>query len=634
MSEVFIKLLNMSLTASVLAVALLLLKLIFKRLPRFVSVILWSFVAIRLLLPISLQSALSLIPSSETVPESITQSSIPQINSNLPLVDEVIDGILIGNFSHADTESASLLSKVFDIAGAVWIAGLALMLCYFVFSHLNIKKGLNEAVPIENGSDVFICDRIPTPFIFGIIRPRIYMPSAIDKADIECVIAHERAHIARRDHIWKPLAFFLLSVYWFNPVLWLAYVCFARDIESATDEKVINDKGEEIKLRYSRALLNCSGDRRFITACPTAFGENAVKERIKGVLSYKKPAFWAVALSVVVIAAVPILFLTDPKPAEDGSTPIDYEGKTVMYATVADIANGELTVHEIGFVPSNINGDGIFTVPLKHGQGELDRITVGSCVEILYNGDTEKDTSGSIPRLLKVTSVRLYGEPAPEPSPVSDFKYRNNYYGGKTITAYIGNEKEVVVPPVIDGKPVTQIGSTVFAGNENIVSVYLPDTLYSLSSSSFKCCIALKSVRLPVALQTIGAQAFYLCTAMEEIIIPETVSVIYREAFFGCKNLKDVKLPEGLVSLGEEAFADCYSLEYIEIPPNITEWGSYAFKNCGLTRLVVDKDLKKLGACTFYNCYKLEDVTISESTEIGTNCFAECYRVPKELRGE
>ncbi len=631
MSELFIKLLNMSLTASVLAVALLLLKLIFKRLPRFVSVILWSFVAIRLMLPISLESALSLIPSSETVPENITSSSIPQINSNLPFVDSAIDSILIGNFSHADTESVSALGKIFTVAGYIWLCGLLIMLCYFAVSHLSLKRRLRESIPLDDRKNVFICDRIPSPFIFGIFRPRIYLPSLIDKADIECVIAHERAHIARRDYIWKPLAFLLLSVYWFNPVLWVAYICFARDIESATDEKVIKSKGEDIKLQYSKALLNCSGDRRFVTVCPTAFGENAVKERIKGVLNYKKPAFWALALSVVVCAVVPILFLTDPKPSTETSFIDEAEGNAVIDATVIDIANGELTVCQHGFVPSNDRGDGLFKVPLKRVAGELSEITVGSRVRIVHSGETEQ---GRIPKFSQVISVRLYGEASPEASPISDFKYRNNYYGGKSITEYIGNDTEVVVPAVIDGKPVTEILAGAFNCNDIIESVYLPDTVYKINALSFKLCSNLKSVRLPAAVSTIGTEAFSLCRGLTEITLPETVTRIDSKAFSGCDSLSKIKLPNALVRLDDEAFADCSSLEYIEIPPNITEWGSFAFKNCGLTKLVVDKDLKKLGACAFYNCYKLEDVTIGENTEIGTNCFAECYRVPKELRGQ
>lgn len=629
MSAVFIKLLNMSITASVVAVALLLLKLIFKRLPRFVSVILWSFVAIRLILPISIDSALSLIPSGETVPESITSSSIPQINSNISFVDSAIDSILIGNFSHADTESASELQRIFDIAGYIWLVGFSLMLCYFVISHLKLAARLRESIPLENEKGVYLCDNIPSPFIFGLFRVRIYIPFSVEKADIECVIAHERAHIARRDYVWKPLAFLLLSVYWFNPILWVANIAFARDIEIATDERVIKEKGEEIKLQYSKALLNCSGDRRFITACPTAFGENAVKGRIKGVLNYKRPAFWVIALSVIIIAAVPIFFLTNPTPAEEASYPYGANGEGVCDATVIDIADGELTVRRIGFVPSNENGDGLFKVPITQVEGDLSKITVGRRVRIIYGGTT---VDGKIPTLSQVVSVHLYEEELPKASPISDFKYRNNYYGGKTITEYVGKDKNVVVPSVIDGKPVTEILGSAFSGNDFIESVYLPDTLYKLNPSSFKLCLNLKSVRLPSGLYSIGTEAFYLCKNLTKIDLPSTLVKIDGKAFSGCTALKDFKLPDSLTSLGQEAFADCHSLEYIEIPQNITYWGSFAFKNCGLTELVVDKELKRLGACAFYNCYKLESVTVSESTEIGQNCFAECYRVPKELR--
>lgn len=162
-----------------------------------------------------------------------------------------------------------------------------------------------------------MCDRIDTPFILGVFRPRIYLPSNMSEQDVTYVLAHEQAHIKRHDHWWKPLGFALLTIYWFHPILWIAYVLLCRDIELACDEKVIKEMGIDIKKPYSDALINCSIPRRAITACPLAFGEVGVKERVKTVLNYKKPAFWIVLIAVIACVIVAVCFLTNPKDRQD-----------------------------------------------------------------------------------------------------------------------------------------------------------------------------------------------------------------------------------------------------------------------------------------------------------------------------
>ena len=206
--------------------------------------------------------------------------------------------------------------SVIGILSIVWAAGFAAMAVYAVAVYVRLRLRLRESIEIEDG--VFICDMIESPFLFGFIKPRIYIPSGLDDADARYVIAHERAHMKRFDHVWKPCGFFLLSLHWFNPALWAAYILLCKDIEYACDEKVISEIGADFKRAYSTALLNCSISHRAVSACPVAFGECDVKGRILNVLSYKKPALWVIILSVVATAVVSVCFLTNPVKAEGG----------------------------------------------------------------------------------------------------------------------------------------------------------------------------------------------------------------------------------------------------------------------------------------------------------------------------
>ncbi|MBR6783216.1 MAG: leucine-rich repeat protein [Clostridia bacterium] len=610
MSRILITLINMSITASVLAIALLLLKTVFKRLPRFVSVILWAFVAVRLVLPFNFESELSLIPSGETLPQSITDTAVPQINSNLPFIDTAVDSVLAENFTHGSAEGATPMQRVFEIASVVWLCGVAVMLLYWICSVIRIKHRLRESVPLYTKKErIYICDRIPSPFIFGIIRPKIYMPSGITPSDAECVIAHERAHISRRDYIWKPLAFLLLSVYWFNPILWVAYIYFCRDIELATDEKVIKSNGEEIKIQYSHALLNCSGDRRFITACPTAFGENAVKDRIKNVLNYKKPAFWVAAISLIAVVLVPVFFLTDPKPDTFDEMPtVAGEGEFFLDTIVIDVESGYMLVRNIVFAPLSDAEDGIYRIPLKTQKGSIPEIKIGGKVRVVHTGDW--DTTERIPRLKEIVSLHTFGTLPPEThSPISDFEYRNNYYGGKSIIKYTGNDENVVIPTVIEGKAVIQISGTAFESNMNIKSVYIPDTVYQISGSAFENCMNLESVHMPIALYGIGDGAFA-----------------------NCKSLKEIELPNTLQRIGNAAFEKCYGLKYVKIPKSIKYWGGKSFAKSGLKEAEFEEGLAEIGSSDFQECLWLEKVTIPEGTEWSFWCFYGCGALPKEYR--
>lgn len=311
-----IHLFNMSISASWLVLAVVLLRLLLKKAPKAITVALWALVGVRLLLPFSIESALSLIPSAKTIPQEIVYAKEPTIDSGITAINRVVNPMITESFAPGpELRSINPIQVFFAFAELFWMVGMAVMILYMLISYLRLHRQVREVMPLRD--NIYVCDRIPSPFILGIFRPRIYLPSTMENADIEYVIAHEKAHLRRRDHLWKPLGFLLLTVYWFNPILWVAYILLCRDIELACDERVIRDMNADDKKAYSTALLNCSAPRRMISACPLAFGEVGVKQRIKSVLHYKKPTFWIILVALVATVGVAVGFLTDPKSETD-----------------------------------------------------------------------------------------------------------------------------------------------------------------------------------------------------------------------------------------------------------------------------------------------------------------------------
>lgn len=306
-------LLNASVQAGWLALALIAVRLIFRKAPKKLLCALWALVGLRLAVPVSLRSVFSLLPSAAPVAASSDVGGV-YVQTGLPPVDNTVNTILqIAAAPAAPTRELAAQTAIDwkAVLAVVWICGVAVMLLYAAVSFLRLRLQVREAVK-EDGN-VYICDRVGTPFILGVVRPRIYLPSALDAGDRAMILLHERAHLKRRDHLWKPLGFLLLSVYWFHPVLWVVYVLLCRDIELACDERVLRQQGSGIKKDYASALLRCSAPRRLVRACPVAFGEVGVKARIKSVLNYKKPAFWVILLALIASAVVAVCFMTIPK---------------------------------------------------------------------------------------------------------------------------------------------------------------------------------------------------------------------------------------------------------------------------------------------------------------------------------
>ena len=310
MSDLFLNILNMSIAASWLILAVVLLRFVLKKAPKSIAVLLWGIVALRLAVPFSFESALSLIPSAETFNAHNIQYETPAISSGIPAINNAVNPVLGETFAPNPAGSVNPLYVWTFIVSVIWFIGIAAMLLYAVISYVRVRRSVAERIPYEG--NIFLCDHVKSPFILGLVRPKIYLPSSMDEAAMGPVIDHEKAHLARRDHWWKPLGFLVLTVHWFNPLCWIAYVLLCRDIELACDEKVIRQMDLDGKKQYSAALLECSTGRRLVTVCPLAFGEVGVKERVKNVLNYKKQAFWLIVVAVVACGVVAVIFATNP----------------------------------------------------------------------------------------------------------------------------------------------------------------------------------------------------------------------------------------------------------------------------------------------------------------------------------
>ena len=319
METVFSKLIGISLMANWLILAVIVLRLPLKKVPRRITCILWLIVALRLMVPISIESPVSMIPQTTSVIQEA-------VDTNL-IHPEVISSDVTPEPSQNETNAAYVRNgQHMPVLPLIWCIGMAMMLCYFAFSYLRMRRLVREAVwETEN---IWICDAVTTPFILGLLRPRIYLPSGLSGATRECVIAHEQSHLRWKDHWWKPLAFVLLSAYWFDPLVWVSYALLCRDIEFACDERVVRHYGITDKKAYSKALLECSDGKRLVLACPVAFGETAVVQRIQNVLRYKRPRFWIILICAVLVAVMAVGFLTvpvktaapdlqEPAPAQD-----------------------------------------------------------------------------------------------------------------------------------------------------------------------------------------------------------------------------------------------------------------------------------------------------------------------------
>ncbi len=386
MQGFFLKLLNMSISAGWLILAVVLIRLALKKAPKWFHCMLWVLVAVRLICPVFIESRFSLLPDTRVV-NVMEDTGRSYIQSGIAPVDRSVNAYLSEHYyKETDAQITESVTPAatggnsphwIDWAAAIWLTGTFGFFLYALISYLRLQERVRESVRLQE--NIFLCDRIDTPFILGIVRPRIFLPSEMNEVQIENVTAHERAHISRRDYLWKPFGYLLLSVYWFHPLCILAYILLCRDIEMACDEKVIRGMDTEEKKEYSMVLLTCSVRSKLISVCPLAFGEVGVKERIKSILHYKKPALWVLITSTLICTAAAVCFLTNPEnntfqigiriPANSGAgfyysdQEISPQKKTILVSVGQEIGDTEVQIVPLEVTEENAYDEPVYVTP-------------------------------------------------------------------------------------------------------------------------------------------------------------------------------------------------------------------------------------------------------------------------------
>lgn len=361
MNEVFIGVLNSALVSGFLILAVILARFLIKKAPKWISCALWGLVAIKLMLPIRVESIFSLVPSSNPIPSDIEYSAAPQIDTGIRAINQAVNPVLMDSYAPRLEYSVNPLQVVISVCAKIWIVGMAILFFYLLISYLAMQKKVAASEKIQD--NIYVCDRVENSFILGILKPGIYLPSGLSTDAAECILEHEKTHLKRRDYLWKPLGFLILTVYWFDPLCWVAYLLFCKDMELACDERVTRDKDKKWKATYCQALLDCSAQRKMVAACPVAFGEVSVKERIKSILNYKKPAFWMILLAIVIGAITGICFSTSPISDHSGTVielknPGDESRGAAEDAAVLEKWDDEVTNAAQEWAQAIVQGDG------------------------------------------------------------------------------------------------------------------------------------------------------------------------------------------------------------------------------------------------------------------------------------
>ena len=392
MADIFLKVVNMSISACWIVLAIVLLRIILKKAPKWINCLLWGIAGLRLVMPFSLESIFSLIPSAEFIPQELVHShssvdvkgtEILNCVGNNPVSVElgISDGSLVFNeITAPDCPSINPLLISTYIASIVWIVGIIALLVYTLVNFLRLKQKIGTAVLFCD--NIYQGEAVVSPFVLGIIKPKIYLPFNMGEQEMEYVIAHEQAHLRRKDHLWKPLGFLILTLHWFNPMVWLGYILLCRDIELACDEKVVKELNNEQRADYSQALLSCSVNRRMVAACPVAFGEVGVKNRVKSVLNYKKPAFWVIAVAIVLCIVLAFGFLTNPKNTSVFNS--KYETGKWLYSDVVS-AEKETKTNNVVY---SITAYGVVFRTFEDGTTE----ELGELTETDFTADALKET--------------------------------------------------------------------------------------------------------------------------------------------------------------------------------------------------------------------------------------------------
>ncbi|MBR5178643.1 MAG: leucine-rich repeat protein [Lachnospiraceae bacterium] len=686
MEKILIGLIDSSIIASIIILVVLVLRPFIKKLPKWVNLVLWSVVALRLIMPVGFESNFSLLPDIDGMRSGYTEVIFGNDNnavekysvheemqdteySGKNTIENLTPDIGKTNIEKADkekadagifnTESETAGLDPADILSIIYVSGCLIALAYLLISIFRLKRTVRFSVPAnlpynlakQSLALIYVCEGVKSPFIMGLFRTKLYIPEGMNISTLEYVIKHENAHIRHFDQIWKMAGFILLLIYWFNPLMWVAFVCFTKDLELACDERAAGKLSQKERAGYSEALLECAIHNRIIAVCPLAFGETGVKERVKAVISLKKPLKIVLVSVAVGCALFALCFLTDPVSAKEN------DGNNIEDTFNADEKTPYLDAERSNESADTRNSFTESNAYTDYTDEDTQNITEN--YGITPTGTIGKQTSFSI-----VDVQELYGqETKNDESTDYDINEDTNVDTNEDLLPNIENQSLVTEDDNKTEKPsdenaiipysIITIKDGAFAGTESIKHVSIPDTVETIGSEAFRRCSNLSSVDIPGSVTSIGHHAFTECN-LETVVFPESVQQIGVSAlsynrnlryckwssqvagipdymFTGDEALTDIALDGNTTWIGNGAFEQCLSLEKIALPDTVKYIGYSAFSYTGLKEIVIPDGVERIEANTFSYCTELERVYLPESvTFIGDYAFGNCVNL-KEI---
>lgn len=700
MSAVFIKFLDISIIVSFAICALIILRLLLKKVPAFIRCIVWGLVALRLLIPINLESDFSLIPRkadlSQTVKTEVPalQEELPTLNESTPLppmqeqlppaVDVAPPEEEVPSLPDTAPEAEKPVTDkapvkkdgadIWKVLSVIWICGGALMLCYLAASYLFARRKVRNAVVYDDR--IYICHGI-SPFVLGFIKPSVYLPTGLTEAERLLIIRHEKAHLKRGDHLSKPLGFLVLTLHWFNPFVWVAYLMFCRDVEFACDEKVIKTMDSEERQKYSLTLLKCSTGKRISVANPLAFGEVGSKERITKVMKYKKPVIWIACIGIVVCVAVLLCFGTSPRgkgggddadiisessevsaesseesgeesgeynPALDAANNYALGCKYKVYRNNKELTAGsylagfedlELTKLTDGIISYEdavfyTHGNSYVTIWMDLGEERTDASTI--VLKNVYEGkyrDHNFDfhfypyfSSDDVNYISDMCGWKKINVKQTDKYTVNDY-----YFYIDSLHTYRYLKIELAFPYDSFGLDEIMVCKTGFdtggaadlkwdVSNDQTLTIRGEGSMEinAINAPWKPFASVIKKVVIEEGITSVGPNAFEMFEAMTEVVLPSTLTAIGSNAFNRCSALKSVTIPEGVTDIYFQAFEGCSALKSLSLPDSLITISNAAFKDCrALTELNLPQGLLEIGVSAFANCVSLKEISLPDS---------------------
>ena len=449
MESLFLDFVNRGISALWLIAAVVLLRAVLYKAPKKTHVIMWGIVGLRLVIPFSLESKISVIPSANTFPSEFLTSSTPKIESGIPIINTTVNPIIQDSLATSIENSVNPAQVLTAIASYIWLIGIAVLICYTVISGAVLYRKVRFSLPLEN--NVRLCDEINAPFLLGIIRPRIYIPTSLEKEYIPYVVAHENVHIQHKDNVLKPIAFLIACVYWFVPWVWIAFILFCRDLEASCDEAAVNEMDADQRKIYANALVECSSAHG-VGFIPLAFGEKNVKKRICSVLSFRKHKKVWIVIGVLVCIALCLFFLTNPGsdntnpdntptvPEGPGTNPGDTENIPAAKATVVVKIDGVVVEPYSGFYyacEGGVSADGaLMFVPPPND--EIPEFILTNGMEITINGNKEETVKSVKDMSIQTTEYSFDVDDIPT---LKEGKYLINFIATGVGTGKYANDR-------------------------------------------------------------------------------------------------------------------------------------------------------------------------------------------------